>query len=198
MGLFEEPRYILQNVCNQFHEMPENTIREQTFCCGSGSGPGHRREHGDAHAGRASRGPMPSSYVHEQARGQPAGLHLRHRQGDAAAADGVLGAGGGGGRACTSWWATPWSWTAKKERTTDLRGRTSPGLEAKEEGEAACMIERHDHHGARLFRRSGHFPDLVQPGPAGRHRIPRSKLGHAGQAERNACSTEELHERLRT
>jgi Fe-S oxidoreductase len=40
MGLFEEPRYILRNVCNEFHEMPENTIREQTFCCGSGSGLG--------------------------------------------------------------------------------------------------------------------------------------------------------------
>ena len=24
----------------QFHEMPENTIREQTFCCGSGAGLG--------------------------------------------------------------------------------------------------------------------------------------------------------------
>ena len=40
MGLFEEPRYILKKVCNNFHEMPENTIREQTFCCGSGSGLG--------------------------------------------------------------------------------------------------------------------------------------------------------------
>jgi Fe-S oxidoreductase len=40
MGLFEEPRYVLRNVCNHFHEMPENTIREQTFCCGSGSGLG--------------------------------------------------------------------------------------------------------------------------------------------------------------
>jgi Fe-S oxidoreductase len=40
MGLLEEPRYILQNVCTQFHEMPRNTIREQTFCCGSGSGLG--------------------------------------------------------------------------------------------------------------------------------------------------------------
>lgn len=38
MGMFEEPRYVLKNVCNTFHEMPENTIREQTFCCGSGSG----------------------------------------------------------------------------------------------------------------------------------------------------------------
>jgi Fe-S oxidoreductase len=40
LGLLEEPRYILRNVCNHFHEMPENTIREQTFCCGSGSGLG--------------------------------------------------------------------------------------------------------------------------------------------------------------
>lgn len=38
MGLFEEPRYVLKSVCNHFHEMPENTIREQTFCCGGGSG----------------------------------------------------------------------------------------------------------------------------------------------------------------
>lgn len=40
MGLLEEPRYILKRSCNNFHEMPENTIREQTFCCGSGSGIG--------------------------------------------------------------------------------------------------------------------------------------------------------------
>jgi len=40
MGLLEEPRYILKNVCNSFHEMPADTIREQTFCCGSGSGLG--------------------------------------------------------------------------------------------------------------------------------------------------------------
>ncbi len=38
MGLFEEPRYIINHVCNNFYEMPPNTIREQTFCCGSGSG----------------------------------------------------------------------------------------------------------------------------------------------------------------
>ncbi len=40
MGIFDEPRYILNSVCNHFHDMPENTIREQTFCCGSGSGVG--------------------------------------------------------------------------------------------------------------------------------------------------------------
>ena len=40
MGLLEEPRYIIKNTCNHFHEMPENTIRERTFCCGSGAGLG--------------------------------------------------------------------------------------------------------------------------------------------------------------
>lgn len=40
MGLLEEPRYIIEKTCNHFYEMPENTIREQTFCCGSGSGLG--------------------------------------------------------------------------------------------------------------------------------------------------------------
>lgn len=38
MGIFEEPRYIIKSVCNHFYEMPEDTIREKTLCCGSGSG----------------------------------------------------------------------------------------------------------------------------------------------------------------
>ncbi|MFN3533840.1 MAG: sulfate reduction electron transfer complex DsrMKJOP subunit DsrK, partial [Desulfatiglandales bacterium] len=38
MGFFDEPRYVLKSVVNHFYEMPPNTIREQTFCCGSGSG----------------------------------------------------------------------------------------------------------------------------------------------------------------
>jgi Fe-S oxidoreductase len=40
MGIFEEPRHVLGKVCNHFFEMPENTIREQTFCCGGGAGLG--------------------------------------------------------------------------------------------------------------------------------------------------------------
>ncbi len=40
MGWIEEPRHIIRAVCNHFREMPENTIKEQTFCCGSGSGIG--------------------------------------------------------------------------------------------------------------------------------------------------------------
>ncbi len=38
MGLMDEPREVLRAVCNNFYEMPERTIREETFCCGSGSG----------------------------------------------------------------------------------------------------------------------------------------------------------------
>ncbi len=38
MGLLDEPRYVIQNVCDHFYEMPPNTIRENTFCCGSGAG----------------------------------------------------------------------------------------------------------------------------------------------------------------
>ena len=38
MGLLEEPRAVLRAACNNFVEMPEHTIREETFCCGSGSG----------------------------------------------------------------------------------------------------------------------------------------------------------------
>ncbi len=38
MGLLEEPRAIMRAVCNNFVEMPPRTIREETFCCGAGSG----------------------------------------------------------------------------------------------------------------------------------------------------------------
>jgi Fe-S oxidoreductase len=40
MGILEEPRYVLKNVVNHFYEMPENTIREQTYCCAGGAGLG--------------------------------------------------------------------------------------------------------------------------------------------------------------
>ncbi len=38
MGLLDEPRYVLKHVVENFVEMPERTIREETFCCGSGTG----------------------------------------------------------------------------------------------------------------------------------------------------------------
>jgi Fe-S oxidoreductase len=40
MGILEEPRCVIRAACNNFYEMPENTIREQTFCCGGGAGLG--------------------------------------------------------------------------------------------------------------------------------------------------------------
>jgi Fe-S oxidoreductase len=65
MGLLDEPRYVLKNVCNHFYEMPENTIREQTFCCGSGSGIGT-----DENLEMRMRGGLPRAnavkYVHEK------------------------------------------------------------------------------------------------------------------------------------
>ncbi|MEE9442325.1 MAG: (Fe-S)-binding protein [candidate division Zixibacteria bacterium] len=65
MGLLDEPRYILNKVCNHFYEMPENTIREQTFCCGSGSGIGT-----DENLEMRMRGGLPRAnavkYVHEK------------------------------------------------------------------------------------------------------------------------------------
>ncbi len=38
MGMLDEPREVIKAVANNFFEMPANTIREQTFCCGSGTG----------------------------------------------------------------------------------------------------------------------------------------------------------------
>jgi Fe-S oxidoreductase len=37
-GMLEEPREILLAVVNEFREMPADTIRERTFCCGGGAG----------------------------------------------------------------------------------------------------------------------------------------------------------------
>jgi len=65
MGLLDEPRHILNAVSNNFHEMPENTIREQTFCCGSGAGLGT-----DENLEMRLRGGLPRAnavqYVHEK------------------------------------------------------------------------------------------------------------------------------------
>jgi Fe-S oxidoreductase len=65
MGLIEEPRYVIRNVCNKFTEMPENTIKEQTFCCGSGAGLGT-----DENLEMRLRGGLPRAnavrYVHDK------------------------------------------------------------------------------------------------------------------------------------
>jgi Fe-S oxidoreductase len=65
IGIFEEPRYIINQTCKYFFEMPENTIREQTFCCGSGAGLGN-----DENIEMRLRGAFPRAnavrYVHER------------------------------------------------------------------------------------------------------------------------------------
>lgn len=65
LGMLEEPRYIINNVVNSFVEMPENTIREQTFCCGSGAGLGN-----DENMDMRMRGGLPRAnavkHVHEK------------------------------------------------------------------------------------------------------------------------------------
>ncbi len=40
MGILEEPRHVIRHAVDEFYEMPPNTIREQTFCCGGGAGLG--------------------------------------------------------------------------------------------------------------------------------------------------------------
>ncbi len=65
MGLFEEPRYVIRSVCNNYFEMPEGTTREQTFCCAGGAGLGN-----DENMEMRLRGGLPRAnavkYVHEK------------------------------------------------------------------------------------------------------------------------------------
>ncbi len=72
-----------------------------------------RREHGDAPARRPAarqRGALRP----RPARRQHAGLHLRDRPGDPAAADASTGRRASTSAASTSWSATPWSWRARR------------------------------------------------------------------------------------
>ena len=95
MGMLEEPRYLLRHACNHFFEMPEETIREQTFCCGSGAGSSCRRRHGTADAWGAPQGLCRKTCAKKTRCKYPC-LHLRHRQGGISHPHGLLGAGGGG------------------------------------------------------------------------------------------------------
>ncbi len=128
MGLLDEPRYILNSVCNHFYDMPENTIREQTFCCGSGSGIGT-----DENLEMRLRGGFPRAnavkYVHEKH-----GVNMLTCMCaiDKANLPGLMeywvpGVGVGGvhemlGNALIM--------KGEKERTTDLRGEPLPVKEA--------------------------------------------------------------------
>jgi hypothetical protein len=77
MGMLEEPRHIMRAVCNNFYEMQEETIRERTFCCGSGAG-----LHSGEDMGLWMRGGLPRAnavrYVRDKHGSQHVGLRLRH------------------------------------------------------------------------------------------------------------------------
>lgn len=130
-GLLDEPRYVIKSVCNNFFEMPENTIRENTFCCGSGAGLGN-----DENIEMRMRGGFPRAN---------AVRHVRDKHGvnrllcmcaiDRATLSTLM-----------EYWAPDVSvggihelvanaliMKGQKERTTDLRGETLPGMEDVED-----------------------------------------------------------------
>lgn len=130
MGLLEEPRYIIKNVCNYFYEMPENTIREKTFCCGSGTG-----LNASENMELRMRGGLPRAnavkYVHEQyGVNMLANVCAIDRATLQASMDywvpGVAVAG------VTELVANALVMKGEKERTTDLRGEPLPGKEGAE------------------------------------------------------------------
>jgi len=129
MGLFEEPRCVIQNVCNHFYEMPENTIREQTFCCGGGPA-WNRRKHGDAASGRTSRANA-VKYVHERHGVNRVAASVRSTGHAAALFEywvpgvGVTGVHELVGNALVM--------KGEKERTTDLRGEPLEGMDGNED-----------------------------------------------------------------
>ena len=130
-GIIEEPRYILNHVMNNFHEMPENTIREQTYCCAGGAGLGN-----DENMETRMRGGLPRGnavrHVHEK--------HGVNRLLCMCAIDRATLS-----TLCEYWVpacdvggihelvANALIMNGEKERTTDLRGDPFPGYEREEE-----------------------------------------------------------------
>ena len=93
MGMFDEPRYVIKNVCNHFYDMPANTIREQTFCCGSGSGLNAGEDMELRMAGGLPRANA-VKYVHEKHGVNMLACVCAIDRAALPAPDGVLGAGG--------------------------------------------------------------------------------------------------------
>jgi Fe-S oxidoreductase len=131
MGMLEEPRYVLKSVVNNFVEMPEDTIREKTFCCGSGTGLNASED-----MDLRMKGGFPRAnavkFVHEHY-----GVNML---GNVCAIDRATL------KPLMDYWvpgvnvcglhelvANALIMTGEKERTTDLRGEPLPGVEAKEE-----------------------------------------------------------------
>jgi Fe-S oxidoreductase len=131
MGFFEEPRYVLKSVVNNFYEMPEDTIREKTFCCGSGSGLNASED-----MDLRMKGGFPRAnavkFVHEHyGVNMLANICAIDRASLPPLMDywvpGVKVTG------LHELVANALVMKGEKERTTDLRGEPLPGIEAKEE-----------------------------------------------------------------
>jgi Fe-S oxidoreductase len=131
MGLLEEPRYVLKSVVNNFVEMPEDTIREKTFCCGSGTG---------LNASEDMDLRMKGGFPRANAVKFVAEHHGVNMLANVCAIDRATL------KALMEYWvpsvgvcglhelvANALIMTGEKERTTDLRGEALPGIEAKEE-----------------------------------------------------------------
>lgn len=131
MGMFEEPRYIIKNTCQYFYEMPEETIREKTFCCGSGSG-----LNASENMELRLRGGLPRANAVK---------YVKERYGvnmvacicaiDRAALPPLLDywVGGVGVAGVTELLANALIMSGEKKRTVDLRGESLPGIEEEKE-----------------------------------------------------------------
>jgi [DsrC]-trisulfide reductase subunit K len=131
MGMLEEPRYVLKNVVNNFVEMPEDTIREKTFCCGSGTGLNASED-----MDLRMKGGFPRAnavkFVHEHY-----GVNMLANVCaiDRATLKPLMDYWVPGVNVCGlhELVANALVMTGEKERTTDLRGEPLPGIEQKEE-----------------------------------------------------------------
>ncbi|KJS31790.1 MAG: menaquinol oxidoreductase [Desulfatitalea sp. BRH_c12] len=131
MGMLDEPRYVIKSVANHFFEMPANTIREQTFCCGSGSGLNAGENMEERMAGALPRSNA-VKYVHEKhGVNMLACVCAIDRAALPAAMDywvpGVDVTG------MTELVANALIMPGEQERTTDLRGEPLPGMEEADE-----------------------------------------------------------------
>ncbi len=130
-GILEEPRYVIRNVCNNFFEMPENTIRENTFCCGGGAGLGN-----DENMEMRMRGGFPRANAVRHVRDK----HEVNRLLCMCAIDRATLS------TLTEYWAPDVDvggihellanaliMKGEKKRTTDLRGEPLPGMEEEVE-----------------------------------------------------------------
>jgi Fe-S oxidoreductase len=141
MGILEEPRYVIKNVCNHFVEMPENTIREQTFCCGGGAGLGT-----DENMEMRLRGGLPRGnavrHVQEQhGVNQLAAMCAIDRATLTTVCDywapGVRVTG------ISELVANATVFDGEKERTQNLRLEPIPGKEAPEDADEERMVSSH-------------------------------------------------------